>query len=55
MEKSEEVEETIEQALLDAGFIYEKGEDFRDADTKLFLIIYDVRPGSARYDNGEEV
>lgn len=55
LEKSEEVEETIEQALLDAGFIYEKGEDFRDADTKLFLIIYDVRPGSARHDNDEEV
>lgn len=54
LEKSEEVEERIEQALLDADFVYTKGEDLRDADTKVFLIIYDVRPGSARYDNDEE-
>ena len=45
----------IEQTLLDAGFVYTKGEDLRDSETKEFLIIYDVRPGSDRYDNEEEV
>ncbi|MBQ3281058.1 MAG: hypothetical protein IJH41_01500 [Eubacterium sp.] len=52
--KSEEVENVIEQALLDAGFLYEKGEDLRDSDTKEFLIIYSVWPGSDRYEDEEE-
>lgn len=54
LEKSEEVEASIEQALLDAGFLYTKGEDLRDADSKVFLIIYDVRPGSTRYEDDDE-
>lgn len=54
LEKSEEVEGTVEQALLDAGFLYRKGEDMRDSETKEFLIIYDVYPGSERYDEDEE-
>ncbi|MBR3376112.1 MAG: hypothetical protein IKG44_00255 [Mogibacterium sp.] len=52
--KSEEVEEVIEQALLDAGFLYSKGEDLRDENTKEFLIIYSVWPGIDRYDNDDE-
>jgi len=55
LEKSEDVEDMIEQTLLDAGFLYTKGEDLRDSETKEFLIIYDVRPGSDRYDEDEEV
>ena len=53
LEKSEEVEDVIEQALLDAGFLYTKGEDLRDSDTKEFLIIYDVWPGNDRRDEEE--
>ncbi len=53
LEKSEEVETMIEQTLIDAGFLYTKGEDLRDSDTKEFLIIYEVWPGSERYDEEE--
>jgi hypothetical protein len=54
LEKDEDVEAAIEQALLDAGFLYSKGEDLRDADTKEYLIIYDVRSGSQRREDDDE-
>lgn len=52
--KDEDVEAAIEKALLDAGFLYTKGEDLRDASTKEYLIIYEVRPGSQRYEDEDE-
>lgn len=54
LRKDEDVESVIEQALLEAGFLYQKGEDLRDADTKAYLIIYNVRPASERYEEDEE-
>lgn len=54
LEKDEEVEAAIERALLDGGFLYTKGEDLRDANTKEYLIIYDVRAGSQRCEDEEE-
>lgn len=53
--KSEETEDMIEQRLIDAGFLYTKGEDLRDSDTREFLIIYSVWPSSERYEEDEGV
>ena len=39
-EKNELSEASIEKALLDAGFLYEKSEDIYLEDQKVFLIYY---------------
>lgn len=42
IQKNEETEATIEEALLDAGYIYEKSEDVFIEDENVFVIYYYV-------------
>lgn len=41
-QKDEELEADIEQALLDAGFIYEKSEDVYIEEENVFVIYYNI-------------
>lgn len=40
--KNEENEELIEEALLDAGYLYEKSEDVYIEDENVFVIYYNI-------------
>lgn len=53
LEKNEDTEAMIEEKLIEAGFLYEKSADMRDADTGELLIIYNVRPSAALYEDDE--
>lgn len=54
LKKDEGIEETIENALIEAGYLYEKSADMRDSDTGELLIIYNVRAGSELYEEEDE-
>lgn len=41
-QKNEEIEEGIESALLDAGFLYEKSEDIYIESENVFVIYYNI-------------
>lgn len=41
-QKNEEIEEDIENALLGAGFLYEKSEDVFIEDENVFVIYYNI-------------
>ena len=38
--KNETVEDQIEEALLNAGFVYQKGQDLYDSQEKVYYIVY---------------